>query len=179
MQNIFIWCMLPKQPQQTNWIENKKKYSKNETTFKKNNEYLTWVNNQQKVLVKVNICNRKVDGGLYTKSSWETVHATFQSACYCSVLFVFLFLIMFLAKTKTASWRRCNWNDLLDSFVLFIFQGVQVNPSRYNLTFYTARIIIIYILEQLINLPWRFSEEWNFFFATKPTSYENCYFYNV
>ena len=41
-----------------------KKYSKNETNFKKNNEYLTWVNNQQKVLVKVNICNRKVDGGL-------------------------------------------------------------------------------------------------------------------
>ena len=61
--------MLPKQSQQTNWIENKKKYSKNETNFKKNNEYLTWVNNQQKVLVKVNICNRKVDGGLYTKSS--------------------------------------------------------------------------------------------------------------
>ena len=75
----------------TNKLDRKpKKYSKNETNFKKNNEYLTWVNNQQKVLVKVNICNRKVDGGLYTKSSWETVHATFQSACYCSVLFCLL-----------------------------------------------------------------------------------------
>ena len=61
------------------------------------------------------------------------------------VLPVFLFLIMFLAKTKTASWRRCNWNDLLDSFVLFIFQGVQVNPSRYNLTYYTVYLFTVYL----------------------------------
>ena len=40
-------------------------------------------------LVKVNISNRKVDGGLDTKSNWET-EATFQSAYHCSILFCLL-----------------------------------------------------------------------------------------
>ena len=58
-------------------------------------------------------------------------------------------------------------NDCLDSFVLFIFQGVQLNPSRYNLPFYTEpqflfRIIIIYLLEQFINLPQSLSADWSF-----------------
>lgn len=66
--------------------------------------------------------------------------------------FVGLFLIIVLLKQFI--------NDCLDSFLLFIFQGVQLNPSRYNLPFYTEpqflfRIIIIYILEQFINLPQR------------------------
>ena len=61
---------------------------------------------------------------------------------FSSVLPVFLLLIMLLAKTKTTSCRRCNRNDLLDSFVLFIFQGVRVNSSRYNLTFYTVYLYL-------------------------------------
>ena len=71
-------------------------------------------------------------------------------------LFLIIIIIIFLLKQFI--------NDCLDSFVLFIFQGVQLNPSRYNLPFHTEpqilfRTIIIYLLEQFINLPQRLSAD--------------------
>ena len=77
----------------------------------------------------------------------------FRVAIIVKFCFVCLFLIIFLLKQFV--------NDFLDSFVLFMFQGVLVNPFRYNYNIFISRIIVIYSLEQFINLPHRLSAEWS------------------
>ena len=78
-----------------------------------------------------------MDGGLQKRVAekqqmWPI--PIFRVAIIAQFCFVCLFLIIFLLKQFV--------NDFLDSFVLFMFQGVQVNPFRYNLPFYTIYLYL-------------------------------------